>query len=128
MRVFLMRWFKWTVEQFEKLNNPKNCEVRVMELGEGEEYSLLVHHTQEELEEWGLDVDMIKDQEQRKHGKRGDMNGLEPGDEWPRSGFQFFENHEETSFLNRELEQCEAEQMATDEENYFLVDGSVRGG
>jgi broad specificity phosphatase PhoE len=25
-RVFLMRWFHWTVEQFELLRNPKNCE------------------------------------------------------------------------------------------------------
>jgi broad specificity phosphatase PhoE len=25
-RVFLMKWFKWTVQQFEHLNNPGNCE------------------------------------------------------------------------------------------------------
>lgn len=52
---------------------------------------------------------MIKDQEQCKYGKRGDMNGLEFGDEWFRSGFQFFENYEEILFLNREFEQCEVE-------------------
>lgn len=44
MRVFFMWWFKWMVEQFEKLNNLKNCEVWVMEFGEGEEYSLLVYY------------------------------------------------------------------------------------
>lgn len=27
IRVFLMRWFHWTVEEFELLHNPKNCQV-----------------------------------------------------------------------------------------------------
>ncbi|KAG2305461.1 hypothetical protein Bca52824_034112 [Brassica carinata] len=39
-RVFLMKWFKWTVEEFERLNNLGNCEFRVMELGAGGEYTL----------------------------------------------------------------------------------------
>ncbi|KAG2273086.1 hypothetical protein Bca52824_067641 [Brassica carinata] len=51
-RVFLMKWFKWTVEQFEALNNPGNSEIRVMELGQGGDYSLAIHHTEEELERW----------------------------------------------------------------------------
>jgi len=25
MRIFLMRWYHWTVEEFEKLQNPPNC-------------------------------------------------------------------------------------------------------
>jgi Histidine phosphatase superfamily (branch 1) len=61
-RVFLMKWFKWTVEQFEHLNNPGNCEIRVMQLGPTGEYSLLIHHTAEELEQWGLSPEMIADQ------------------------------------------------------------------
>ncbi|GFP82891.1 phosphoglycerate mutase-like protein at74h [Phtheirospermum japonicum] len=32
IRVFLMKWFKWMVEQFEYLNNVGNCEFRVMQL------------------------------------------------------------------------------------------------
>jgi hypothetical protein len=90
MRVFLMRWFKWTTQQFEKLHNPSNCEVRVMQLGEGGEYSLLVHHTKEELEKWGLTPDMIKDQECRKTAKRGQWS-----DHWAWSGTDFFDHFEE---------------------------------
>ncbi|XP_021742457.1 phosphoglycerate mutase-like protein AT74H [Chenopodium quinoa] len=73
-RVFLMKWFKWTVEQFEYLNNPGNCEYRVMELGEGGEYSLAINHTEEELLEWGLSPEMVADQKWRAHAKRGEWN------------------------------------------------------
>ncbi|KDP23559.1 hypothetical protein JCGZ_23392 [Jatropha curcas] len=73
-RVFLMKWFKWTVEQFEQLNNPDNCECRVMEQGHGGEYSLAVHHTDEEMEEWGLSPEMIADQKWRIRAQRGDWN------------------------------------------------------
>jgi broad specificity phosphatase PhoE len=90
MRVFLMRWFKWTVEQFEKLNNPKNCEVRVMQLSKGGEYSLLVHHSPEELREWGLSDDMIKDQECRRDGIRGLWS-----EKWNWGGAHFFDNEED---------------------------------
>ena len=31
MRLFLMRWFHWSVEEFEKLHNPRNCQIIVME-------------------------------------------------------------------------------------------------
>ncbi|KAJ3704575.1 hypothetical protein LUZ61_008280 [Rhynchospora tenuis] len=61
-RVFLMKWFKWTVDQFERLNNPGNCEIRVMQLGPAGDYSLLIHHTAQELEQWGLSPEMIADQ------------------------------------------------------------------
>ena len=90
MRVFLMRWFKWTTEQFELLNNMSNCEVRVMQLGEGGEYSLLVHHTEEELKQWGLSEEMINDQRWRKTTKRGQWS-----DHWPWSGTQFFDHYKE---------------------------------
>jgi broad specificity phosphatase PhoE len=31
IRLFLMRWFHWTVEEFETLRNPKNAEIIIME-------------------------------------------------------------------------------------------------
>ncbi|KAK1401579.1 phosphoglycerate mutase-like protein AT74 [Heracleum sosnowskyi] len=73
-RVFLMKWFKWTVEQFEYLNNPGNAEVRVMQLGPGGEYSLAIHHTEEEMLEWGLSPDMISDQKWRAQAHREDSD------------------------------------------------------
>ena len=30
MRLFCMRWFHWSVEYFESLNNPDNAEVRTL--------------------------------------------------------------------------------------------------
>ncbi|CAK8544702.1 unnamed protein product [Lathyrus sativus] len=73
-RVFLMRWFRWTVEQFELLNNFENSEFRVMQLGSGGEYSLAVHHTEEELHEWGLSPEMIADQKWRANGHKSPSN------------------------------------------------------
>jgi broad specificity phosphatase PhoE len=32
LRMFLMRWYHWTVEEFETLRNPKNCEIIQMQL------------------------------------------------------------------------------------------------
>ncbi|MBI4748217.1 MAG: histidine phosphatase family protein [Acidobacteria bacterium] len=31
LRLFLMRWFHWSVEEFEALKNPKNCQIVTME-------------------------------------------------------------------------------------------------
>ncbi|KAK4795516.1 hypothetical protein SAY86_027842 [Trapa natans] len=73
-RVFLMKWFKWTVEQFERLNNLGNCELRVMQLSEGGEYSLAIHHSEEEMEGWGLSPEMIAEQKWRAHANRGQWN------------------------------------------------------
>lgn len=92
MRIFLMRWFKWTVRQFEVLNNPQNCEIRVMQLGTGGEYSLVVHHSREELEQWGLTSYMIKDQEWRAKAKRGQWY-----DDWPWCANAFFDHLNESS-------------------------------
>ncbi|WOG87043.1 hypothetical protein DCAR_0206263 [Daucus carota subsp. sativus] len=63
LRVFLMRWYKWTVKQFEGLNNMNNGSVMVMERGHGGRYSLLMHHTKEQLREFGLTEEMLTDQE-----------------------------------------------------------------
>ncbi|KAF8387970.1 hypothetical protein HHK36_026636 [Tetracentron sinense] len=73
-RVFLMKWFKWTVEQFEYLYNPCNCEFQVMQLGSGGEYSLAIYHSEEELQQWGLSPEMIADQKWRANANRGDWN------------------------------------------------------
>ncbi|KAK4488013.1 hypothetical protein RD792_003752 [Penstemon davidsonii] len=75
IRIFLMRWFKWTVEQFESLKSPKNCEFRVMQLGSSGEYSLAVHHDEEKLKAWGLSPEMIEDQKNRALGH--EMRGKE---------------------------------------------------
>lgn len=40
MRLFLMRWFHWSVEQFEALENPRNGELVVLERGPRGWYSL----------------------------------------------------------------------------------------
>lgn len=32
LRLFLMRWFHWTVEHFETIKNPANCQMVVLEL------------------------------------------------------------------------------------------------
>ncbi|KAJ0464497.1 putative phosphoserine phosphatase [Helianthus annuus] len=71
LRVFLMKWFKWTVEQFEYLHNFDNCEFRVMQLGSGGEYSLAVHHSDEQMQQWGLSPDMIAGQKWRAYAPRG---------------------------------------------------------
>ncbi len=41
MRLFLMRWFHWSVEEFENLRNPKNCEIVVMERQPDNHYKLV---------------------------------------------------------------------------------------
>ncbi|KAI3470577.1 hypothetical protein Pfo_027240, partial [Paulownia fortunei] len=66
--LFLMKWFNWTVDQFEGLTNPRNCEYRVLQLGLNGEYSLAVHHPVGELKEWGLSDEMIEDQKLRARG------------------------------------------------------------
>jgi broad specificity phosphatase PhoE len=35
MRLFFMRWFHWTVEYFESLENPRNCEIKILTDGPG---------------------------------------------------------------------------------------------
>jgi broad specificity phosphatase PhoE len=40
MRLFLMRWFHWSVEEFEQLRNPKNCQIIVLEKQPDNRYKL----------------------------------------------------------------------------------------
>ncbi|MFF2652773.1 histidine phosphatase family protein [Streptomyces sp. NPDC058045] len=40
MRLFCMRWFHWSVAEFEALSNPGNGEIRVLELGADGKYTL----------------------------------------------------------------------------------------
>jgi len=40
-RLFLMRWFKWTVEEFEAQVNLKHCEILVMDREQGQQYFAL---------------------------------------------------------------------------------------
>ncbi|KAG8363790.1 hypothetical protein BUALT_Bualt19G0059000 [Buddleja alternifolia] len=96
LRVFLMKWFKWTAEQFEYLNNLGNCEFRVMQVGIGGEYSLAVHHSDEEMTNWGLSPEMIADQKWRAHATRVDWSENCP---WYLDVFfdQFSEDAEDTA-------------------------------
>jgi broad specificity phosphatase PhoE len=41
LRLFLMRWFHWTVEEFENLRNPYNCQVVVMQKQASDRYELI---------------------------------------------------------------------------------------
>ncbi len=41
LRLFLMRWFHWRVEDFEKVHNPQNCQVVVLEMQENGKYKLV---------------------------------------------------------------------------------------
>lgn len=74
LRVFLMRWYKWTVQQFEGLHNMGNGNMLVMEKGYGGRYSLLMHHDEEELRRFGLTDEMLIDQEWHKVAKPADLN------------------------------------------------------
>jgi broad specificity phosphatase PhoE len=40
LRLFLMRWFHWSVEEFEALLNPHNCQIVIMGKDSNERYSL----------------------------------------------------------------------------------------
>jgi broad specificity phosphatase PhoE len=40
MRLFCMRWFHWTVSEFEALSNPDNAETRTLLLGRSGSYAL----------------------------------------------------------------------------------------
>ena len=52
LRMFLMRWFHWTVEEFETIRNPKNCEIVEMKLNhESNKYELLSHLKKRKLPE-----------------------------------------------------------------------------
>jgi broad specificity phosphatase PhoE len=41
LRLFLMRWLHWTVEDFENLHNPRNCQIVVLRKKVDERYELI---------------------------------------------------------------------------------------
>jgi broad specificity phosphatase PhoE len=41
LRIFLMRLLHWSVEEFENVQNPENCEVFVLELNDEDDYELV---------------------------------------------------------------------------------------
>jgi len=41
IRLFLMRWYHWTVEQFEEHANPVNCQMIILEKTDNMKYNLL---------------------------------------------------------------------------------------
>jgi broad specificity phosphatase PhoE len=41
LRLFLMRWFHWSVEEFESLRNPQNCQIVIMQKDLNDRYSLV---------------------------------------------------------------------------------------
>src|SRR4051812_21721780 len=67
IRLFLMRWFHWTVEEFEKLRNPLNCQYYVLHKIASDKYELktkMLTYTEEETHAYlsrqrqGTTVDM----------------------------------------------------------------------
>lgn len=40
LRLFLMRWFHWTVEEFGQVHNPHNCQVVIMEKQSNDKFIL----------------------------------------------------------------------------------------
>lgn len=47
LRIFLMRWLHWSVEEFENLKNPNNCKVVILEQNDEGKYQLVT-----EMEKW----------------------------------------------------------------------------
>ena len=41
LRLFLMKWFHWHVEEFENVRNPKNCQIVILEKEENGKYKLI---------------------------------------------------------------------------------------
>jgi broad specificity phosphatase PhoE len=41
LRLFLMRWFHWSVEEFELLRNPLNCQIVIMQKDSNDRYNLI---------------------------------------------------------------------------------------
>ena len=57
VRLFLMRWFHWTVEKFESLPNPKNCGTYILERTDTGKYALLTDPGERSVvHPWRLDT------------------------------------------------------------------------
>lgn len=60
MRLFCMRWFHWTVADFESLANPGNAEMRMLVLGDDGKYTLdLPFNRWREPEPYGITGDRV---------------------------------------------------------------------
>ena len=57
IRLFLMRWFHYTVEEFERLANLENCAIVFLELQQNGRYRLMTEMPTHRVEhQWRLDV------------------------------------------------------------------------
>ena len=57
IRLFLMRWFHYTVEEFERLANLENCAIVSLELQENGRYRLMTEmRTREVVHAWRLEA------------------------------------------------------------------------
>jgi broad specificity phosphatase PhoE len=65
LRIFLMRWLHWTVEEYESLENPNNCQVVVMEQDAHGKYQLITPLKKRILKKFALG-----------HSKANGFNGL----------------------------------------------------
>mmetsp|Transcript_16468 Transcript_16468/g.42212 ORF Transcript_16468/g.42212 Transcript_16468/m.42212 type:complete len:405 (+) Transcript_16468:314-1528(+) len=90
VRVFLMRWFKWTVEMFEQVRNLHNAGLLVLDRGRGGRYSLVKYHGVRELRTMGFTDEMIEDQNWQWNSSTEELNS-----DWPTSGPSFFTHFEE---------------------------------
>ena len=61
IRLFCMRWFHWSVEEFERLRNPFNCEQIILELQPNDKYKLMTPFRKYSCEETkafrGVDIE-----------------------------------------------------------------------
>ncbi|KAK3240930.1 hypothetical protein CYMTET_49265 [Cymbomonas tetramitiformis] len=91
LRVFLMRWYKWSVEQFNLVRNPTNCEIILMSRGSGGRFSLIDENDTAMSEAYardlGLDDLMISDQIWQSTATPGELNM-----DWPTSGSSWFDD------------------------------------
>lgn len=86
LRVFLMRWYKWTTEMFSRLRNPGNAELVIMERGAGGRYTMLNDHQDEEhLKASGFTEEMIEDQ---RWAREAPVDGL--NSKWATSSGELF--------------------------------------
>ena len=81
LRVFLMRWFKMDIKQFEKMRNPENAEPVVLTRGDGGRYSLYPFHGEVGLRELGFDDAMVAEQRWQSDNSVGTLNALS-GEQW----------------------------------------------
>ena len=87
LRVFLQRWYKWSSDDFERLQNPSNSECIIMERGSGGRYSLAIRHDEAWLRAFGLSEAMIADQVWQARAMPGDLNP-----DWPTSNERYFDD------------------------------------